>query len=58
MRPTLEVERRPMIWLGRLQAGRDLAEGAAQVGTDRSHNGDGGHCDEGSDKPVFDCGNA
>jgi hypothetical protein len=32
-------------------------EGAAQVGTNRSHNGDGGDCMSAA-MPVFDCGNA
>src|SRR4029077_1604903 len=56
---TLDIERRPTTLpdSSRLQAGSDPAEGFAQVGTDRTHNGDGGDCDERSNKPIFDCGN-
>src|SRR6266851_6925573 len=50
------VEGRPPVYGGssRLEAGCDLAEGTAQIGADRSHDGDGGDGDECGNQAIFD----
>src|SRR5438128_1839769 len=44
--------------LAPLQIGGYFAEGAAQIGADRAHDGDGGNCDKCRDQPIFNRSNA
>ena len=39
---------------GRVELGRDPAEQARQIGTDRVHGGDDGDGDAGGDQAIFD----
>jgi len=56
-RAGLKGASRSVLKLG-LEVGGDSVEGAAQVGADRAHDGNGCYRDQSGDETVFDCGHA